>query len=148
MRHLSLLVLAGLLSHAAAVEAQTVTYVTRGQAVGHAIAFGSSPLRGSSTTSAAGASAGRHAIAFGSYTLRAELPKAYIEVNNSPHTVAGAQKRVQSTASRTVGPRSRQTTDRQSRRVERKTNQAASPRPSRHMLQIIALMDNKLDCHR
>ena len=148
MRYLSS-VLAGTMLMCGAAQAQTVTYVTRSGSVGHAISFGSSPLRASSTTQATSRTrSDRHAIEFRASPLRASLPKAYVEVNNSGHTTEGVRRSVVSTTPQTVGPRTEKTTDRRESRSRRAEPKSTPPRPSRHMLRVLALMDNKLNCHQ
>lgn len=148
MRYLPSAVVVMLLSGACA-EAQTVTYVTRSRAATHAVSFGSTPLRTTSTTTrTAAAKTQRHAVEFGSRALRAELPKEYVAVNNGAHTTARAEQVVVRTTSRTVGPRSERTTDRRRDRKRSASKAEAGKTPSRHMLRVLALMDNKLDCHQ
>ena len=138
---------------------QQVEYVTRGNTGGHAIRFGSTPIK-------------------------AELPTAYVRVNNAPHTTTSINR------ARVVYGRSDSTsrnTDSRSNRLGLKvrfvkihgtdhviptfsvaegTRSAGASRggrsgsqptardrrdrqePTRHALMIHALMNNKLDCHR
>lgn len=142
---------------AGAAAGQQVEYVTRGNTGGHAIRFGSTPLK-------------------------AELPRAYVRVNNAPHTTTAV------TRGRTVYGRSRTTTcnthsnriglkvrfvkihgtdhviptfavddnssptqvkrDRRDRTQPTAREREDRPAPTRHALMIHALMNNKLDCHR
>lgn len=138
MRKLPIVLLAGLCL-AASAGAQQVEYVTRGSVGGHAIRFGSNPIR-------------------------ATLPKAYVRVNNAPHAVRGASRpldarlpirlvRVHGTdhviptvavdlVSRTAPAASGQ----QPARVQA-APKPERPAPSRHALMVHALMQNKLECH-
>ena len=150
-----------------AANAQQVEYVTRGTTGGHAIRFGSTPIR-------------------------ATLPQAYIRVNNAPHTVTAAAEAA-TTRGRTVYGKSRDRdhgrhshanriglrvrfvkihgtnhviptfavdTDNKPMRANRGSrgerdraqptgrDQRERPEATRHALMIHALMNNKLDCHR
>ena len=127
-----------ILGLAGATSAQHVEYVTRGNVGGHAIRFGSNPIR-------------------------ATLPQAYVRVNNSPHAV-GSQARPNrvplnvryvkihgsSHVIPTVAVDQAPKPDRKGHGTPQPTAQPKEerPAPSRHDLMIHALMRNKLDCHR
>lgn len=144
---------------AGAAAGQQVEYVTRGNTGGHAIRFGSTPLK-------------------------AELPRAYVRVNNAPHTTTAvnrarttygsARHRACSTGSNSnrIGLKVRfvkihgtdhviptfavdgNTNQTQTRRANRDRSQPTArqrderPAPTRHELMVHALINNKLDCHR
>lgn len=148
---------------AGAASGQQVEYVTRGHTGGHAIRFGSTPLK-------------------------AELPRAYIRVNNAPHTSTTAIARARTVygSSKTTGndrSNNRHTGNRIGLKVRfvkihgsdhviptfavdrdsghsrvgdrgrdraQPTDRRREERPasSRHALMVHSLMKNKLDCHR
>lgn len=137
MRKLAIVAAAGL-GLAACAGAPQVEYVTRGSLGGHAIRFGSSPLR-------------------------ATMPRAYVRVNNAPHATGGAARpldvrmpirlirihgsdhvipavAVRQSAPRTEAPRPEPVVEAGPRRPE-------PPAPSRHALMVNAILKNKLDCH-
>lgn len=138
---------------AVTAQSQQVEYVTR-TSVGHAVAFGSSPIRATTPRAYVSVNNGTHAVRFGSNPITARLPRAYVTVNNGPATVQGKQRQVTTTAHpQTYGPRSQQgATDKAESKPARETPSTKSSdntRPtSRHMLRVMALMNNKLDCHR
>ena len=134
-------------------QAQQVEYVTRTH-VGHAVGFGSSPIRASIPKAYVTVNNGPHAIRFGSKPLSARLPREYVIVNNGVVTLRASQPNVSETPRvRTTGPRvERRANDRS---ADRQQDQGAGHNgsdqvraPSRHMLRVMALMNNKLDCHQ
>lgn len=143
MRRLALIALA-LASLPVAAQSQQVEYVTRGNLGGHAVRFGSSPLR-------------------------ATLPRAYVRVNNAPHAT-GTQARpldgrplggrlppirvvrihgtdhVIATVAEPVRTEPRQREAAKGERVREALPKP--PSPSRHGLMVHALLTNRLNCHR
>ncbi len=124
---------------AGAAQAQQVEYVTRGSTGGHAIRFGSNPIRATLPRAYVRVNNSAHAIRTDARPNRVPVNVRYIKVHNSNHvipTVALDQpiKRA----------------DRQGREPAQPTAKpkAERPAPSRHDLMIHALMRNKLECHR
>lgn len=159
-----------LLSAPGFVMAQEVEYVTRTR-VGHAIPFGSAPLvvRSQPVDRTGDAhrthARHRHAIRFDSRPLELRLPRGYIVVNNSAHTVQKASEEAsrsrQASGVRTIGPGAREkredTTDTPVRsetsggEASEKTTdthetRSERPAPSRHLLRVAAMMRTELDC--
>ncbi len=159
-----------LLSAPGLAVAQEVEYVTRTR-VGHAIPFGSAPLivRSQPVDRTGDAhrtdSRQRHAIPFDSRPLELRLPRGYIVVNNSAHTVQKASEEAsrsrQTSGVRTIGPGAREkregatdtparseTSDREASRNASQTREtrAERPAPSRHLLRVAAIMRTELDC--
>jgi len=136
--HKYAILVSAMLSLVGAAQAQQVEYVTRGNVGGHAIRFGSNPIR-------------------------ATLPQAYVRVNNAPHAVGSTASpnrvplnvryvkihgsgHVIPTIAVDQSPKS----DGKGQETPQPTAKpkAERPAPSRHDLMIYALMRNKLDCHR
>ncbi|RNC81582.1 MAG: hypothetical protein ED559_07270 [Phycisphaera sp.] len=97
---------------------------------------------------------GTHAVRFGSKPLSARLPREYVIVNNGVVTLRASRPTVSETPRvRTSGPRvERRANDKPAgERGGQPTQQKGSDKaraPSRHMLRVMALMNNKLDCHQ
>lgn len=127
-----------------AASAQQVEYVTRGSLGGHAVRFGSSPLR-------------------------ATLPRAYVRVNNAPHATGTLARpldgrrlngrlppirvvRIHGTdhvIATVAEPLRAEPRQPEAPKVEpTRVTLPKPPAPSRHALMVHALMSNRLDCHR
>ncbi|GAB5495361.1 MAG: hypothetical protein Phyf2KO_04410 [Phycisphaerales bacterium] len=97
---------------------------------------------------------GPHAVRFGSKPLSARLPREYVILNNGVVTLRASKPIVSVTPRvRTMGPRvDRRANDKSSGAGASQANQQKdsdkAQAASRHMLRVMALMDNKLDCHQ
>ncbi len=138
MHRYAILALA-MLGLAGASSAQQVEYVTRGNLGGHAIRFGSNPIRATLPRAYVRVNNAPHAIGSQARPNRVPLNVRYVKIHGSGHVIPTiAVDQTPRTGDR-QGPDQAQTTAKP--KVER-------PAPSRHDLMIHALMRNKLDCHR
>jgi hypothetical protein len=128
-----------ILGLAGASSAQQVEYVTRGNVGGHAIRFGSNPIRATLPQAYVRVNNAPHAVGSQAKPNRVPLNVRYVKIHGSGHVIPTiAVDQAQKTGNR-QGPAATQPTAKP--KVERTA-------PSRHDLMIYALMRNKLDCHR